>query len=400
MPFESGAPLETQTAPSDEIIPQAEALVYADKKIRRRRRRILGAEALLLATTTALGSYALDVNINMERQASAEASVSVYDKPLDSNNDSSAVVFFNGFGTYDADPIAKVFGPGIKQNLDGESWSVSYGNAPLNPKKLAEKIISLAEERDITTLDFVGYSAGGAISTETATEIADNPDITIRSLTPISTPDGIDGLRPLRQKEVEFAYTLSSIPGAKYSTLVRLIGEIYFMRDRFDEGPFTTRIADFGKTALQAAGHIQQPKLPGTWLLVDQTLAVADADIQSNLKEIAEKYKGKKPLPTILYVGTEEPGYDYMVNNELSSYKICGYAYENNMQCSIYNVPGAVHTMPEKTTDAYTETFADAKQELDEGIGIAQLNFAAQLREALVKKMPNVEPADASETDN
>lgn len=122
-------------------------LQRAEKFRRKHTKRVLGAQALILTATVAITAYWGDVRNNKEIQASSTASVNIHEAPIDARNDSSALVFFNGFGTYDADEIAETFSPGLKQHLDGESWSVSYGNAPLNTKKIAQHIIDLAEER-------------------------------------------------------------------------------------------------------------------------------------------------------------------------------------------------------------------------------------------------------------
>ena len=144
------------------------------------------------------------------------------------------------------------------------------------------------------------------------------------------------------------------------------------MRDRFDEGDPLTRLKDLGQTALQAADNLSRPNIPGTWLLVDQTLAIAEADIESNLQKIHEQYDSEKPLPSLLYLGTGEPGRDYMVDDDVSSMNICRYAHLNKMSCSIYDVPGAIHTKPAKTPDAYTETFQEAGARLLKHLSLAR----------------------------
>ena len=388
MPFDfAERPATTISAPTDEPIPN-ELLSSGEKWQKRRTRRLIGAQAALLTIVTGVGLYASDVNANREIQASSQASVTVYDEPLDPENNSSAVIFFNGFGTYDADSIAEVFGPGIKETFDGESWSVSYGNAPLNPEKIAGKINALAQERGVSTVSIVGYSAGGIIGVATGAELAKNPDLTIRNITTASTPDGVDGLRPYRQTEIQIADTLGRIPGAKYSTPVRLAGEIYFRRDRFDEGDPLQRVNDFFETAHGAYEHIQQPKLPGTWLLIDQTLAIAESDINANLKKIAAEYDNKKPLPTLLYLGTDKPGRDYMVDDALSGENICNYGRQSNMECSIFNVPGAIHTLPEKTKKEYTATLRGAHTELMRDVSFSKIKYIDIGRIALSEDSP------------
>lgn len=378
MPFdarENPPPSSHESHPIDKSVDE---LAYAEKFRRRHTRRLLGAQALILATTTAIAVYWGDVQENKEVQSSATASIDVHQAPLNPDNNTSALIFFNGFGTYDADEIADTLSPGLKQHLDGESWSVSYGNAPLNTQKIARHIIDLAEERNISTIDIVGYSAGGVIGIDTAAELASEEGVTIRSITTVSTPDGIQGLRPHQRKELESAEILAAIPGAQYSTAVRFGGEVYFMRNRFDEGGLVTRINDFGKTALQAMDNLSRPNIPGTWLLVDQALAIADSDIEANLKKITEQYSDGRPLPSLLYLGTGDPGRDYMVDDDLSSSKICRYARLSKMICHAYDVPGAIHTMPAKTADAYTQTLEEAGSTLAQSIERSEHRYNLQ----------------------
>ncbi len=359
-------------------IDSIDSLVHTvDKSVRRRRKQLLGAQAAMLATITLTGSYWSDVEANKELQSNSAASVTVYSEPdIHTDEARSAQIYFNGFGTYDADAIAETFSDGISAAFpNGESWSVSYGNAPLDSQHLAAQITNLARERNVTTVDIIGYSAGGVIGIDTAAELSELTDIHIRSIVTVSTPDGIEGLRPYQRQELDLANTLASLPGAQYSTAVRFAGELYFMRDRFDSGNLWERVTGIGKAASLAFERLQGPKSPGTWLLVDQTLAIAEMDIETNMQRIAENYADTHPSPTLLYVGTAAPGRDYMVDNTVSSQRICSYAHAHTMNCLVYNVPGAVHTMPEKTADAYTQTFTEASIPLNNHVTASFKHF-------------------------
>ncbi|MBK0417702.1 alpha/beta hydrolase [Leucobacter sp. CSA1] len=345
--------------PSTRSSPDLPALL--ERKARRRRRRLITVQTLLLVLITLVWAYQTDVRANLEKREAAEISVNVHGEPADPAHDSSAVVFFDGFGTYDADHLSDTLAAGYKEILDGETWSVSYGNAPLASERIGELILDLAHERGVTDLALVGYSMGGIIDLEVAAYLAGSPEVTVRNITLVSTPDGLDGLRPHQKKELEFAQTFARVPGAQYSTFLRFIGEVYFMRDRYSDGDLGTRASNFVEVLGIAKDYVGRPRLPGTWLLVDQAFAIANADLDGALRTIAEESRMVEPLPTVLYLGTAPPGRDYMVNDEVSSKRICRYAALYGISCEIRDVPGAVHTMPERTADAYRATFGELR---------------------------------------
>lgn len=176
-------------------------------------------------------------------------------------------------------------------------------------------------------------------------------ELDIPLLMQVSTPDGADGLRALQLQEIEVAKTIEHIPGAAYSSFVRYIGEMYFRRDRYDEGNPIERLQDTMDVHSAVVRDLKEDTMPGTWLLIDQVNIVTSAHLENRFEAMAS-HEDKKP-PVVVYLGTNKPGYDYVVNDKHSGSTICGYAHKHSMECIRFNVPGAVHTRPDLANDAY-----------------------------------------------
>src|SRR5699024_3698942 len=149
---------------------------------KRRRRWSFTAKVVLTVLLLGLAGYQADVYENRAQRFNSEISVNVHNRPLHAENTRSAVVFFDGFGSYDSDHLANTLTPAVREMIDGEVWSVSYGNAPLASERISELIIEKAIERDRYEIDLVGYSMGGIIGLEAAAFLSAHPEVTIRSI--------------------------------------------------------------------------------------------------------------------------------------------------------------------------------------------------------------------------
>ena len=309
--------------------------------------------AALLGISPYASVYAQDVQQNIEIQQSATIDIDRLYEPLDPQNRNVAIVAIDGFGAYDAKTLAKYLGPVAQTFLDGQIWSVRYGNAFLETEAITEKIVELAEAYNVDTIGILGYSAGGIIGAQITNDLLYTTDLEVPLVFNVSTPDGPEGLRELQLQEIEVAQTIESVPGATHSSFVRYLGEMYFRRDRYDSGAPLDQAADFIETHNGVLDDLQQDTLPGTWLLIDQVNIVSNAQLEEQYRSMGA-IEGKNP-PTIVYFGTAKPGYDYVVDDKLSGSNICRYAYDNDMRCFRYNVPGAVHTRPDLANEAYLE---------------------------------------------
>jgi hypothetical protein len=357
-----------------EFIRKLEKKEKKDSDWRKKFRKIVARTAIVASGLGLMGSA--DAYNNYEVESSAVANVNFRSDPLYPETDGTAIVFFDGFGTFNANTLTKYIGPLIQENvMDGELWSVSYGNAPLDSQDLTDKILATAADRNIDTIVVAGYSTGGIIGTESTDILMQTPGVQVPAVVNISTPNGYEGLRPARQAEIGAAHLVADLPYAEYSTLVRFIGEMYFRNDQYSNGAnaFENGI-NFAQTGVDVINELDNPELPGTWLLIDQVLAIETADLQQNLHNIGQA-PSNKLRPVVIYLGTDEPGYDYMVDNARSSADICSYAAEAQLQCQIYDVPGAIHTRPDLANDEYRQTLQLAAPAIRRAFDDEQSNF-------------------------
>lgn len=381
------------TAHTDELTPYEKKLVRRFERKQKRRSRMVKMLAGTAIACNALSiSYWNDVRENQELEASAEISINVInEEPLLEENSDKATIFIDGFNAFDADYLGGKLGEGMQHIADGEVWSLGYNNAILQRSDIYEKIVALATERGITKVTIVGYSMGGIIGAEAASDLITESEIDVESLIFISSPDGYDGLREYQRKELAFGQWVATfIAGSEYSTAVRKGGEVYFYRDRFTKGELgewwnlvqnvpviADNIPRFFETVGEIAERTSGPRQTTMRLLSQQVFKIARADINHEFERIVE-HEGEKQMPVILYFGTDEPGYDYIVDDKTSSENICSYADESGLQCAIYNVPGAIHSQYYKTIDEYMRMFNTASEPTEEAIATE----AARLEDA------------------
>lgn len=348
------------------------------KKVERRGRRNLRTISLLTGLALAETLYWTDVRHNEEIEANASIDIEVISEAIDPDTSDSAIVFLNGFGENDADVPARYFGPAIQEHvLDGETWSVGYGNAPLIELNIADEIIELAGERGIDRVSFFGYSAGGNIAIKVIEAVLERSDLLIETIIPDSMPYSDAGLRPEQREAKRTLMTVAElIPGATHSTYMRFIGELIFRQDRYDSGDIFERTSDFIDTSSEIIEALSEERLPGTWLMIDQVLAISNSRVEERLAHIGELTEYSLQ-PTVIYLGTDEPGYDYMVNDGSSAENVCKFADSAGLECLIYNVPGAVHTRPDLANEEYVETITNAAPEIQAALSQALTRYYA-----------------------
>ena len=322
---------------------------------------LYGAAAMTLFTGAHVAAYAGDVRANQEIQATSTASVRVLDGALDEVHNNNAIVFIDGFGTNNADILTKYMGRAVQPVIDGQLWSVDYNNAALSYDDIAESVIDTAGRRGVTSISFVGYSAGCPVSMQTNEKVAELSNLTVESIFMVSCPDGAQGLRQARQDEIDLAERFKWIPGAQYSTPIRFMGELAMRSGSFTHGEdMYDNVQNFSETATRVKEAFDNNKLPGTWLMFDQLFAIENANINDRISNIA-KQPDTDVRPTIVYVGTAKPGYDYMVDDKYSSDNIGKYTDAADIPYFIENVPGAVHTRIDLANDEYILTLEGAK---------------------------------------
>lgn len=370
---------------SDTEAPTPHERQLVDKLTKRRQKLLLGLNAVALATATATSAYWGDVATNHEKASTSTATITTVGESQH-HHDTNATVFFDGFNALSADYLATEMGPSVQQITDGKLMSVSYGNAPLEPEKIADKIIDLAHAQHLDSISLYGYSLGGIIGTEVAADIVSKSDLRIDAIYLNLTPDGAQGLLLERQEEINAMEAIGSLPGAKYSNYLRFAGTMLADADSYTHGPSAVDNWNNFQEAWQLADkEIKEEQRPGFWLLVDQVLAISNANLNKNFQTIGHERENKKQMPVIVYLGTARPGFDNTVNTAESSESICTHAAQAGLQCYIYNVPGAQHAEYFDSVAAYNRTLALAQDDLKARIGreVASLTFNEQATDAV-----------------
>jgi len=332
-------------------------LPFVEKISRRHRRGTLAGFALLLAAQP-IAIYGADILYNYQVEAESSVDIDIRGEAIDESNNNSALIFFNGFGTNNASVPVKYVGPAMQDIIDGQLWSVDYGNAPLNAVDITRHILEEAEKQNVTRVSLIGYSAGGIIAIEVAKQLTAESSLSVELITAISTPDGIDGLQQDKQEEMSLTETIALIPGATHSTHLRYVGEMFARQEQFTQGTAIDNITDFNRVSNHVLTALKDNRLPQTWLLVDQALAIANADLSSDISSVRSNTRTTRPLPVMLYLSSPGSG---MVNDSLSAESICNYAAQNNIECYTYEAPGAIHSRIDLGEESYNEALAQAK---------------------------------------
>lgn len=349
-------------------------------------RRNLRAIAALGGLSLLVSAYWQDVHHNQSIEADASMDIEVISEALDPEANDSAFVFLHGFNEPDADWLATQQGPAVRQVIDGELWSVDYGNVALSPRAIAEEIIEKAEERGIEQLSFYGYSAGGSISLPTIEHILEDEDsdLLVESIWLDSMPDGDKGIRPSQRHWRDVLMNFANfMPSSQYSTYLRHLGELGFRAGAYihsdDPIEFLQR---FFATSQRVSDAMDSDRLTSGTLLVDQVLAISNTKAEGRLSHIAELTEDSLE-PVVIYLGTADPGHDDVVNDNLSGENVCNYADEAGLSCLLYEVPGAVHNDLSAAQEAYKDTIAEASESINQALASSLTNYTlGQLKDA------------------
>lgn len=339
-----------------------------EKRAKRRERLqvIPGSVAVVAALF-----YWGDVHSNYTEAQTSVPSVDVFYEPEQPTD--SVTIFFPGMGENDGWRLASLQGPVTNHVLNDEWWSMNYGNAFLNEEKMSEKILALMKERGKHTASIYGYSAGGVISLETIVPTLEESNIRLESIWLDSVPVGSNGIQPEQQELRDFMLSVVDVaPSAQYSSVVRYLGEMAFRSDQFLSGGYNNE--KFWKVSNFVTEGLEDGRIAGTWLVIDQVLTASHGDVEDSLKKIA-KLTQDEPDPLVVSFATAEPGRDRIVNSTGSSKNTCLYSNELGFPCFRYDIPGAVHNLPEAANAQYHEITENAAPELKAAIARNLLRY-------------------------
>ncbi|TAL14865.1 hypothetical protein EPN95_01405 [Patescibacteria group bacterium] len=370
------------------------------KKNLTRWQKVRKALAITAAIMTPIaGANAVDVYQNYEFAAHADVGINYMAPPLDSANNDTALFFFNGFNSYDAAPIIQTIGPAVQQGIDGQLVDVVYANAHLgadtypgksnqigidNVNGIADQIREYSDKHDIKNVVIVTYSMGCVPGTMTGENLTKDPETStlVKAFIYISCPSDFDALRNKTQNEVDFVKAVSPIPGAAYSTPIRLGGELYFLIQQYEGGDLIRAIRHGDSLIKNAVADVQRQKATGTWTIFDQALLIDQANFKTRFQSIADNTSDSL-TPLDVYVGTGKGGYDNVVNDKQSAKDITHDAQAAHLPYLTYQVPNAVHAEPEMSKKEYRQTFTAAKVAIQQALGLQEEIYNVKQMRAL-----------------
>jgi len=357
-------------------------------------RRAMATTAGLAFIAANVGLYAADVHANQEIQANANIQIQTMSEALDPINNDKAILLLNGLGTTNADELANSSGIALQSILDSQIWPVGMNNAHLDYDAIAEAAAKKIAIEKVKTMYMIGYSTGGNIAMQVQERLRKLSDVEIALIVLDVMPDGIQTLQPARREEISLVEQFAWIPGATYSTPLRMIGETAFRADRYNSGDPIERFSNFVKTAKEVRRAINSAELPGTWLMFDQMLALQTSDIQGRFRNL-DDLPDDVMLPTIVQLSGKN---DYMVDNQQVGKNLVDYTDPSHIPLFEFNVPGAVHTRPDLSKKTYFEVFdfnADAIIEsIDAQRALAKYNQTIMLKELAEELAKNSNPDD------
>lgn len=348
--------------------PAEEPLTKAERKeVKKlsRRSRIPAITVAIALVGPANPVYWADVYNNYQELQNAELSITVEAPPLDPENSDSALVFLHGFNTYDAIQLTQTIGPAYQELIDGEMWSVRYGNADFAEEIITREIVELAEERGITNVSIFGYSAGGTIGSGVERNVFVNTDLDVKVSIPTHSPANQASLQPYQQSELEAGkFFTNVIPSSRYSTAWRWVFEMYFMRDRFTNpnNDLPENLEGFQSAAKHATWTVNRDDLTSVDTLYQQIAAIDSADVMGDADDIARHAEETgKALPVHGYVEITKPGYDYVVNNQKAMSVYSEAAEKAGIQFFSIDVPTGVHSRPDLNPEDYLKALMGRK---------------------------------------
>lgn len=316
------------------------------------------------STTIMLGAFALatspavvlatDIHITKETLRQTEPVIHHVAPAVDPSVDRSATIFIDGFGSENGSWTASKIISAIRHIDQGEIWALEFDKDGIDAQTIASTIASSVEASrangvPIDSISLYGYSVGGDISADVAPILANDYDITLTNIIFDHTP--IDG-SAVRQSQRETGDAFLSVIDAAHTIGVEI------------------EYSSLARSAIEAIykddiSHIGAP----TPLLRDQFVAGITADIPASLDQLR---KTSDNLPMLIYITSQDPKTDYMVDVAYSADTLTEYAQDASFPLVVVPVDGAIHSRLDLTVDQYETALAHAAPDIAEARLIAQ----------------------------
>lgn len=352
----------------------------SEKLSKKHRAKVL--TGYILTSVLAAGvPYGYDAAMNRIKEESAIPTIeTIVEAPSDLPDTHSSTYFMNGFDTNNADIMTMRLAPAFSQISPDDMKSIHYGNARLNPRNLAERIVEDAEANGDDSVTLVGNSTGGIIALIVAEQIIKNSDIKVKTVYLSKTPDGVDGLKPGTKKELAaLMEAISFIPEAEYSSYARDILTVIMENSRYTRGDnIFENVGKFIDTFWDAVEQTRDETRPSVRLVADQGWTIANADLESRIEGAAEA-GDEEYMYNIVNLSVDDD-LDTVVDNAKSIKNICGYAKNVGIDCFNFRIDSRSerHTSYNFDAEAYIKTLALGKTALLESYQQNESAFALQ----------------------
>lgn len=330
------------TIPNSEILNEREL-----RKLRRQTERpirlarvgmrlgaIAAGAGLLLHTDIAINKWRLDES-EPQIHAIAEANEPKYQD--------ETTIYIDGFAGHDGSWITGKMTPALQAAHDSNIAALEYDADGISVPAIAEQIAEMAEQNHLSSVSLHGYSIGGEISLETAAILQEKYHIQVDRIFLDQSPSSADTIKstvrdPASTLFVDVMGTAKSLGyDLEYSAAARWI---------FDAA---------------SPNDMEHLKNSTTKLMRDQFIYGISTNVEKSIKRLSEN-----PLttPTLIYVTSDDPSRDYMVNliRAEEEYRVLAEKYGLNFMT--ITVTGVIHSRPDLTLDAYEQAFAVANEDI------------------------------------
>jgi pimeloyl-ACP methyl ester carboxylesterase len=321
----------------------------------RRAAKIIGTTAVTLATL-----YAMDVSHGIGASAQSHSEViHILDNPAAAHADEATVVSA-GWGSLDSARTAASL-PAYSQ--EGSIWALRYDNNGVDTTSLAQKLIADAKANNINKLSFSGHSMGGLIDLDIARKIYEsNTNLTIPYIVLDCTPSSIDAVwGPVRDEGNLMAEGISYVPGARWSSSLRLIAEEAARYNQFrdDSQILHVDIPKFLNTTKTVLNEkILTSDVASASLLDSQFQLIVANDAQSDLLALGKDNGKQKPV--IIFIRPADATADPTVDDIYAENQFKTYTRDAHLPYVVVKVPGIGHASANNNPTEYNTALTDA----------------------------------------
>lgn len=319
-------------------------------------KRTLGGIAVGLAMTASVVEH--DIANGKEAVADSHSSLHFVYESDDPAYDNVATIVATGLGTRNPTETAETL---RSHKQIGNVYALEYSNKDINIDELTDTVVNMAHDKDIHSLVFDGYSAGGPIELAIAANIHKNvPDIQVSAIIMGSSPIGDQGITQESQRAGD---TLSMIvnmyPDIIYSEKLRGLVELTSRHERymnlanldFDRDEFIKQAEEVYRT------KIADNEAASAVLIMSQYNFIQKYGVERSLETLSHSYDDK-PTPYVYYTRARDARADTVVDVERSQKNLNELAHKYNIETKVFYIDNIGHANPGERPTEYNETFA------------------------------------------